>query len=574
MSTKRLLSYLSMLILIALLTGCAAAPTPQIIEVEKEVPVERQVTVVVEKVVEKEVVVTPTPVPPPQGGTFRMGIQTDIPFNPVYARGTDGVYVLRAIFSQLVRTDINALPAPDLAESWEHSPDGSEWTFFLNKDAKWHDGEPVTAHDVKFTFDSVLDPDVGSFKARDIGDLEQVDVIDDYTVKFTLSDGNAWWPTVVAYGYFIIPEHILGGQNLDEATEFNTTSPIGSGPYKVSEVVLGSHAVLEAFDDFYRGRPNIDTLVFKVLPDVNTQLAQLQAGELDYVTVAAQHLSALKDNPDIVTKILPQATTLMLNYSHDSPFLQDRSVREALIYGLNRQLIIDQVSEGTGIIGEGPLSPAVKAYFNSDLPIRYYDPDNAAELLAEAGWEDTDDDGLLDKDIDGDGARDAFVLNLISDKGNPAREQVTLIAQQYWEKLGIKVEPEILERSVWAARLRARPGAKEGQTSADCDIYTSNRSYQENPDRMRLFWYTDSGTNIGNYSNPEVDALLDAGNQEFDDAKRVEIYKEFQEVFAADAPWILVYYDPEKVAMNPKLTMPDMYIREALTWVDSWYMEP
>jgi peptide/nickel transport system substrate-binding protein len=558
-------------LVVILATACTAAQ-PEVVET---VEVERVVreTVVVESTIEVERVVTPTAVPPPQGGTFNMAIQTDIPFNPLYSRGTDAVYALRAIFSQLARSDENALPQPDLATSWEHNEDGTEWTFFLNPDAVWHDGEPVTAEDVKFTFDSILDPDVGSFKRRDLAGLNEVQVVDDHTVKFFLEEGNAWWPQQVAFGFFIIPKHILEGQQLDQATEFNTTNPIGSGPFKVTEVVLGSHVVAEANEDFYRGRPNIDSIVFKVLPDINTQVAQLQAGELDYVTVKAQHLETLSGQPGIEVKILPQATTLMLNYIHDSPYLQDLEVREALIYGLNRPQIIQSVSLNTGIIGEGPLSPAVKAYHHPDLPIRFYDPDIAQDLLAEAGWEDTDGDGTLDKDIDGDGVRDPFVLNLISDKGDPAREQITVIAQQAWERLGIEVEAEILERSVWAGRLRARPGAKEGQTSCECDVYVSNRSYQENPDRMRFFWYTDSSTNIGNYSNPEVDALLDAGKQAFDLEERAEIYKEFQEVFAADAPWVLVYYDPEKIAKDINLNMPDMYIREALAWVDSWYFE-
>jgi peptide/nickel transport system substrate-binding protein len=448
-------------------------------------------------------------------------------------------------------------------------------TFSLSPDAKWHDSEPVAGEDVKVTVDSILGPEVGSLQLGDVEELEAVEVINEHTVTFTLAEPNAWWPQQLAFNHYIIPKHILEGRlGEGEATEFDTTNPIGSGPYKIQEVVLGSHVVLEAFEDHFRGRPIIDTLVFNVLPDINTQVAQLRTGELDYVTVPAQNLAVLRDQPGIEIQILPQATTLMLNFNHDSPYLQDLAVREALIYGLDRQLIIDQVSAGTGILGEGPLSPAVRAYFHESLPIRQFDPEKAAQLLTDAGWEDTDGDGIRDKDIDGDGTRDPLVLNLLSDKGDPAREQVTTIAEQYWEDLGIEVEAEILERSVWASRLRARPGSRDDQTSCDCDVYTSNRSYQENPDRMRFFWSTGSSTNIGNYSNEEIDALLEAGKQEFDFEERVEIYREFQEKFAADAPWVLVYYDPEKVAKNENLHMPEMYIREALGWVDSWNFEP
>lgn len=507
----------------------------------------------------------------PQGGTFTMAIQSDVPFQPLYARGTNGVWPLRVVFSQLVRIDENAVPSPDLAERWEHSEDGTEWTFYLNQDAVWHDGEPVTAEDVKFTFDNILDPEVGSFQIADLGGLEEVVVEDTHTVRFVLSEPNAWWPQQMAFNMYIIPKHILEGQPLDQATEFNTTNPIGSGPYRVQEVVLGSHVVVEAFEDHFRGRPNIDTLIFKVLPDINTQVAQLLTGELDYVTVPAQNLSAITNQPGIEVMILPQATTLMLNYNHDSPYLQDVRVREALIYGLDRQLIIDQVSGGVGILGEGPLSPAITGYFHEDLPIREYDPEHAIQLLNEAGWEDTDGDGILDNDIDGSGTRVPLELRLISDQGDPGREQVTVIAQQYWEALGIRVNAEILERTVWASLLRARPGAKEGLGSCDCDVYVSNRSYQENPDRMRSFWYTDSSTNVGNYSNPEIDALLDLGKETFDEEERVEIYREFQEMFVADAPWVLVYYDPEKVGKNENLNMVDIFMRDALSWADEWY---
>ncbi|MGQ0571013.1 MAG: ABC transporter substrate-binding protein [Armatimonadota bacterium] len=492
-----------------------------------------------------------------QGGpAVRMAIQTDVTFNPLYARGSDAVFVTRVVFAQLTRVDDRYVAVPELATSWESTQGGTVWNFKLNPRARWHDSRPVTADDVKFTFDAILDPRNRSFQVANIRDLDRVEVIDPLTVRFILKESNAWWPEVLSYGFGIIPRHLLGSVDIARATEFNTRTPVGAGPYRVKEVVQGSHVVLEAFDQYFLGRPKISTVIYKVIPDINVQVAQLRSGELDLATIESQHIAAMRADPRLVVDVLPVATTLMLNWNHTVPVLQDKRVRQALVYALDRKTIIQRVTQGTAIFGNSPIIPAIKEYWWPDEVKSYpYDPNKALELLREAGW--TRVGGSLQKD------GRPLSLSILVDRGNQTREQVGVIVKQYYEDLGMRINLEVLERSVWSNRLTA--GQFEG--------YISNRSFQAIPDNMRIFWMTDSSTNLGKFSNSKIDGLLLAGKREFKQDLRRRIYWEFQKIFVDEAPLVMIFYDPEVEARDRGLQgKPRVFIRESVGWIEQWQL--
>jgi ABC-type transport system substrate-binding protein len=227
--------------------------------------------------------------PAATGGTWAMPISGEPVFNPVVAAGSESNHVNSTIFNQLLRLDKDTLkPAPDLAEKWEVSPDGKTWTFNLRKDVKWHDGKPFSADDVKFTFDSILNPATNTRLRGDLAAISEVQVVDPATVKFQLKSSFAPLPIFMAYTAGIVPKHALEGQDINTAAEFNKKSPIGTGPFKLKEYVTGSHTQLVANPDYFRGKPKLDSITFKVVPDPNAILAQLSTGELHYARGSAR----------------------------------------------------------------------------------------------------------------------------------------------------------------------------------------------------------------------------------------------------------------------------------------------
>lgn len=490
------------------------------------------------------------------GTVLRLAIPADPLMNPLLGNDAAAVPMNRFLFNALTRPDPETFePRPDLATSWSVSDDGLTWTFDVVTNATWHDGVPFTAEDVKFTYDTILDPNSNSPWRSNLALIESVDVVDADTVQFNLSSPLGSFPTIASYNIAIVPKHVLEGQNISEATQFNTRNPISTGPYKIANVIPGSQYEFVANPDYFMGAPAIERVIFKVLPDVNTQVAQLLSGELDYAVVQPTNLPALQRSDRVKIQSVPYLGFEHISFNYEHPLFSDPLVRKAMIYAIDRETIIQSVMGGEAIIGIGPIPPVFSWAFNNDLEPIPYDVDRAKELLAEAGWT-PGPDGILQKD----GERFAFEIGV--DQGNPTRERITLIAQQAYQALGMDVSVQVNEWPVYVQKLLG------GEWVAHAGFWV----LPPDPD-LTNYYGPGQSYNTVHYDNPRVTELLQAGRAASDQSERAEIYKELQSVMYDDPPGVVLFYPQDIQAMNARLISTQLPFREALQWVEKWSYE-
>ena len=487
-------------------------------------------------------------------GVLQVAVISDVTLNPfTLPQQLPTLMVSKVIFGTLTRYQPgDGKPVGDLAASWKTTDDGRVWEFKLRPGAKWHDGKPFTAADVKFTLENIVNPQVKALFRSQLQGLQRVDTPDDLTARLVFKDPMPALPIVLGYNIFIAPKHLLEGKDLNTLDEF-IRQPVGTGPFKLKEVVKGSHVALEANPAYYGGAPKLKTVVFKVIPDVNTVVAQLRTGELDLAVVTANHRETLASAPNLAFKVtvLPSTFYLALNNAR-WPFT-DRLVRHALMHGLNRELIVQRLVQRRRAGRRRPLRDAFGPYVNKDLKPYPYDVGRAKALLAEAGFK-PGADGVLQKD----GKRLAF--SLMVDKGNPEREQIALYTQQSWKQLGADVKVDVEEWSVYIKRGNrdALGGLRRPHGLAD---------HLLDPDKTAE--YTTGGVNNHYaYSNPEVDALMAKARSTIDEGARVATFRKLQELIHRDAPLLWIYHQTEILAMSRRVKgYPDLSIRDALPWV-------
>jgi ABC-type transport system substrate-binding protein len=281
---------------------------------------------------------------------------------------------------------------PDLAESWEAVDDGMAIIFHLRKNALWHDGEPVTAKDVKLTYDALLDPETNSLSYATVAEaVDHAEIIDDYTVKMHLTSATPLALTALGkYGSSILPWHILKDVPHSEWREHwtNTERIVGSGPFKFKEWIIDQHLIVEAFDDYYEGRPFIDQMIWKVIPDYQSQVVALKTGEIHTFSargvVPEETVDELKQDPNLKYEEFATPGTNGIKFNLVHPFLNNKYVRLALAHATPKERIIEAI--GWGQIGKTGMSPNF-VFFDDDLEPFPYDIEKAKELLAYAGYE-------------------------------------------------------------------------------------------------------------------------------------------------------------------------------------------
>jgi peptide/nickel transport system substrate-binding protein len=479
---------------------------------------------------------------PKDGGDLIIGsIGSPTLFNDLYSTDTASSEITSLMFDGMLQSSPGFEPEPVLAKSWDISEDGLTWVFHLKEGVKWHDGEEFTADDVVFTFQIPLSEDYTGPRASSFEDIESVKALDEYTVEIILSEANAkfLWTS----GYAILPEHILGDVPIAELGEhdFNTKNPIGTGAFKFGEWVDGQYVKVVAFDDYHQGRPHLDSITTKIVPDQNALLAQLQAGDIHMTGVPASDLETVQEweNQGKVNI----SSTLSLGYTYMGYNLrqekfQDVNVRRALTHAIDREAIIAGVLNGDGQIAHAPASPLSWSY-NPDTPQFNYDPEKAKQLLADAGWKDTDGDGILDKD------GQKFEFTLKTNQGNKAREQIAVVVQQQLAEVGISVTPKLMEWSAFIEDVTA--------PNWNYDALILGWALGTDPDPTGI-WHSkeiEEGLNFVAYSRPKLDELMDQQIKELDQEKRkVMVWEIFAEI-ASDQPYTFLYYPNAHVAMQP-----------------------
>ncbi len=486
-------------------------------------------------------------------GTVSVALNGDPTLNVfTWPNQLPSILVAKNVFSTLLKysEEDGITPVADLATEWDVSEDGRTWTFQLREGVTWHDGEPFTAEDVKFTLDNIMNPEVNAQFRTALAGVTEVAAVDDRTVTITSEEPIGSLPTLLAYNIAIAPKHLLDGENLNELTDF-VQNPVGTGPYRVSEVVPGDRVVLEANPDYFDGAPSIQNLIYRVIPDINQVVAQLQTGELDMATVEVANRSTLEGSGNVsFTSTLETSTFCIYTNNHRFPF-DDAAVRKAATMAIDRQLIVDELLLGEAEIATGPYSPAFGDFYNDSLEPYPYDPAQAEALMTEAGF--AKEDGFWTKE----GERASF--ELIVDQGNPVREQLALVVQQFLQDFGFEVTVSVVEWSVYIERGSGNPG--------DYDTRTGWRFTSPDPDKTTEYG-TNGTVNHYGYSNPEVDELFAQGRIEIDPQARVEIYHQIQQLIYDDAAIIWMYYPRSLFAYNSRIqNVPAINYRDALLYV-------
>ncbi|MEA2513370.1 MAG: peptide/nickel transport system substrate-binding protein [Thermomicrobiales bacterium] len=472
-----------------------------------------------------------------EGGTILVGTsQEAVNYNPLlYANNGPETAPEVLMFDSLMKLLPDGTLSPNLAaevptvENGGISADGLTWTFKLVQNAKWHDGQPFTSADVKFTFDTVMTANgVRSRLGHDR--VASLETSDEYTVVIKLKEPYAPFQLVWTQGTTaVIPKHILEGQDLLTAP-FNTSAPVGTGPFKFVEHVGGDHLTVERNPDYHGTVAKVDRIVLQVIPETPTLFGRLKTGEVDVIDYQGIPPDQFEegDHGDYVEFTYPSSYVEFIYFNNGKPWFQDKRVKQALYHGIDVDTIIDTIYYGTQPKTLTYLSPAHWAY-NGEVTAYPFDLDKANALLDESGWV-KGSDGIREKD----GVKLAFTNSTTA--GNVAREAAQQIIQQDWKKIGVEMEIKNMPAAVvW--------GNYTTNSEFDTLMVAWNDAISSDPDcTSRLhskFIPREAGTgaNYVQFKNAEADKLMEQGAAELDQAKRADIYKQLQALLAEELPW-------------------------------------
>ena len=449
---------------------------------------------------------------------------------------TDGpsFEVAALLYNGLVKYDKDLILRPELAESWQYSRDCLDLTFKLRRDVRWHDGQPFTADDVVFTYETMISPRTPTAYGGDFKSVDSVKAVDPYTVHVRYKNPNA--KALQSWGIWMLPKHLLEEAaregKLREAPQ-NRTNPVGTGPYLFKEWKSGEKVVLVANPNYFEGRPYISRVVYRIIPSSATTFLELKAKGVDGAKLTALQFKRQTEYPAFrksYTKYQYAANVYVyLGLNLRDPRFADRRVRQAFAHAINKKEIIEGVRLGLAREATGPYKPGTWQY-NQNVHQYPFDTAKARALLASAGWTTTDSDGFLVKN----GQR--FKFDLLLAQGSDEGRKVSEIIQSSFKDLGVQVEIRVIE---WAALLKDFIKKRNFEAvilawgiTPDPDQYDIWHSSKTSPDELNR---------IG-YANAEVDDLLEKGRGTCVEAERKKYYDRLQEVLAEDQPIVFLYF--------------------------------
>ena len=293
--------------------------------------------------------------------------------------------VNKTIFSQLIKYDKgNFAPDAGPAEKWEVSPDGLTWTFTLRKGVTWHDGKPFTSADAKFSIETYKDEKINSILRSNLTPVNRIETPNENTLVLGTQDKFSSLPEILCYLAFMLPKHLLEGKDMTKPPEEFINNPVGTGPFKFVEHARGDHLTVAAYDGFYLGRPKLDQVIYKIIPDVNTTVAQVRTGELDIAFIGTSHLDALKGASNVRIAEANQMDMRHIGFNHKNPrvgkWFSDKKVRQALAYAIDKQAVLEAVTDKRGEPLSSPIPSFLGNWQNKNLKQWPYDPEKAKAL--------------------------------------------------------------------------------------------------------------------------------------------------------------------------------------------------
>ena len=464
-----------------------------------------------------------------QGGRFVIGsIGEASNLIPYLATDSASHEIADYLYVSLLKYDKDLLIVPYAAEWYSVEEEGKLIRFRLRPGILWEDGVELTSDDVEFTWKIVTDPKTASPYAENFLAVKEFKKTGRYS--FEVRYEKYFAKALLSWMNAILPKHVLNGKNLRD-TSF-ARKPMGAGPYRLSSWITGSSVTLTSSPTYFDGEPYIKEVVFRIIPDTSTMFLEIRANKLDMMGLSPQQYlrqtcGAYWDNEYHKYKYLSSAYVFMgFNMLH--PFFQDIKVRRAISYAINREDIVKGVLMGQGIPSFGPYKPGSWAYHDGLQAIQQ-DIKKAKELLNEAGFEDTNKDGILEKE-----GKD-FIFTLLTNQGNEQRILTAIVIQSQLKKLGIKVEIRTVE---WAAFI------KEFVNKAQFDAVILSWTITQDPDIYEV-WHsskaTIGGLNFTRYKNAQVDKLLSDARSTPNIEKRKALYFKIQETFHNEQPYCFLF---------------------------------
>lgn len=496
---------------------------------------------------------------PETGGTFRRSLPAEpVTLNPVVASDTTSYLAYKWIFDPLLDMDRDKKLTGVLAESWETSPDGLTLKFNLRKNVKWHDGKPFTADDVIFTLDAIMDKSVeAGAKKTALDQVVSYRKIDDFTVEVKFRDKYA--PALIDYELYIVPKHIYDYPKGD-GKKFNSheknNAPIGTGPFKFVSWKRGESIELSANPDYFRGRPRIDSMVMRIMPMLETEYSAFLTDSLDMTRLSPELWEKAEADPSFKSKAylleFPGRFYFYIGWNEDdsNPFFADRNVRKAMTLAINREAFINKILKGHALPCTGPFFPGGGDSSPNVTPLPY-DPKTASRLLDEAGWKDTNGNGIRDK------AGVEFEFECIYAQEARDYQRFLEFFQQDLKKVGVSMNLRPVEWSVFLKRTDTHK----------FDAFLSGYAFGDDPNPYPMYHSSMSellpsgygkGENDVSYRNPDLDKLLEQQLLATDPAERQKVLWKIHEIINEDQPYTFLVVQKNMAALNCRFQNVDM----------------
>ncbi|HEX2093521.1 MAG TPA: ABC transporter substrate-binding protein [Longimicrobiaceae bacterium] len=482
--------------------------------------------------------------------------------NPLTFDATESYQIVHLTFRALARRDSTLSSyVPDLLASWEQ-PDSATVIMRVRPGLKWHDGEPVTAQDVVFTIERQKDPRTASPRQQDVGSVESVRAVDSATVEVKL---NRTGPSVVNALLEVIPvpKHVLDSVP-PERMRFSGFGqrPVGNGLFRMGPWQKGQQLTVVA-NEAAAARPALDRIIMRVVPDPTARITELLNGNGDLTKIAAHQSRQLENARGVEIHSAAQVRPAWITWNTSRPPVNDANVRRAFLMAVNRQQIVQGLFGQHGRAALSPIPPRLREH-SADVRPLPYDPAGAGRLLEQAGWRDTNGDGIREKN--GQPLR----LEVEYSAADPIRGDVLVAMQAQVRQAGIQLVPRSYERTTWVERLRGRQfmgsfwgwGWGPGVMGPNAEMVFHSRSIPPN------------GPNFAGYRSPRVDALIDSILVENDTTRARGLWRQFEQQVIDDAVYAPIFLDPEFYAVNARFG--NVEFRGPEWWEDVifWHVPP
>jgi peptide/nickel transport system substrate-binding protein len=477
---------------------------------------------------------------------LKVGISKDENgLNPyTYVTGYPGLDLVNLLYDNLFHLDKENKPVPWLVKEFKVSDDGITYNFSLHENVKWHDGNPLTSEDVKFTIDYFIEHPKSRF-TNPLKSIASVTVEDETNLTLVLSKSDPNFMLQPLADLPILPKHIWSNvSNPDDET-----NAIGSGPYKLEEHKSSQYYKMSANSNYFKGEPPIGELIFPIIEDTTAMFNALQAGEIDAIStiISPELVNQFETNPSLKVARGPGYSTTLFQINAEKYPMTEAAFRQAIDHAIDKQNLVDTILLGYAEVGSPGFIHPSSAYYNSDLkPV--FDPEKAKQILEEAGFKDTDGDGFREdqqgKKID---------LTTLVYSSSPIRIRTAELVSESLNQVGIRNTVKAMDATTVDSLMWPDFDVSKGR-NFDLGVWSWSNTMQLFPDRMVELFHSDpavGSVNIGGYKNTDFDQLGEKLKNTYEESERASLINEMQAFVANDAPFVTLYYQEIVNAYNP-----------------------